>query len=370
MAKYFLYDESQQNAKAKVNTEKLSAITDFVTDDKEYLYASGEDAPDEINVIAGIIAQVGKSVFKTAGATLTVSDLDSGAAFSVGSDYYVYICDPTDGDETIDQNEVYKISASATYPVGYTAANSRKIGGFHYGVVRKVSDTGIPVNSSGTEWGSGWESNVYNGIIPNSVWTLLHRPTCDPAGMVYLGNHVWGDIYLSSDDGDDGLLSVYNQNPITGSEGLNWYIANERARRVGKRLPTYAEFCQAANGAPQGQDANNTYAWSATGNTGRNKTGKVTYACSAVNIKDLVGNVWKWVDEFCLDPTATTWAWQDVLGAGHGQAYLPSNTALHAFLCGGDWNGGVHDGDRAVRCYNYPWSVASSVGVWCVCDSL
>ena len=370
MAKFFLYDESQQNSKAKITTAKLAAMSDLVTDDKEYLYASGEDAPDELNILGDLIVNVGPSVFKSIAATLTAADLDSGAAFVNGNDYCVYVCDPTNGSETTDQNEVYKISLSKTYPTGYTASNSRKIGGFHYGVVRKTTDTGIPVNSSGTELGSGWESNVYTGIIPNSVWTLLHRPTCDPSGMVYLGNNLWGDIYLSSDDGDDGLASKYDQNPITGTEGLNWYLACEKARRVGKRLPSYAEFCQAAYGSPAGQDGNNTYAWSATGNTGRNKAGKVTYACSAVNVKDLVGNVWKWVDEFCLDPTATTWAWQDVLGAGHGQAYIPSNTALHAFICGGDWNDGVHDGDRAVYCSAYPWDVSSNIGVWCVCDSL
>ena len=370
MAKYFLYDETQQNPKAKVSTAKLAGMSDLIIDDKEYLYASGEDAPDEINVLSGIILAVGNSVFITEGATLTAADLDSGAAFAVGVDYNVYVCDPTNGSETVDQDEEYIISASDTYPAGYTASNSRKIGGFHYGVVRKTTNTGIPVNSGGTEMGTGWESNVYNGIIPNSVWTLLHRPKCSPAGMVYLGNDLWGDIYLSSDDGDDGLRSVYDQNPITGTEGLNWYIANERARRVGKRLPTYAEFCQAAYGSPQGQDANNTYAWSATGNTGRNKTGKVTYAVSAMNIKDLVGNVGKWADEFCLDPTATTWAWQDVLGAGHGQAYIPSNTALRALFCGGYWSYGVRAGGRCVAANIYPWAVGSSFGVWCVCDSL
>ena len=370
MAKFFVYDESQQNTKAKVTVSKLAGMSDLVSDDKEYIYASGEDAPDEINVLAGIIVAVGTSVFKTNGATLTASDLDSGAAFSVGTDYNIYVCDPTNGSESTDQDEVYKISASETYPAGYTAANSRKIGGFHYGVVRKVSDNGTPVNSSGVAMGTGWESNVYNGIIPNSVWTLLHRPKCDPAGMVYLGNGLWGDIYLASDDGDNGLLSVYNQNPITGTEGLDWYKCNERARRSGKRLPTYAEFCQAAFGSPQGQDGNNTYAWAATGNTGRNKTGKVTYAVSALNIKDLVGNVYKWVDEFCLDPVATTWAWQDVLGSGQGWAYLPSNTALHALRCGGDYNAGQHAGARAVGASAYPWAVLGNIGLWCVCDSL
>lgn len=370
MAKFFLYDESMTSQKAKITTAKLAAMGDVVAKNNAYIAAAGEDAPDEIEVDSGVLCAVGSSIFQLAGGTLTADDLDVGAAFTVGTDYNIFVCDPTNGDETVDEAEVYKISTSPNFPSGYTASNSRRIGGFHYGVVRKVSDVGIPVNSGGTELGSGWESNVYNGVVPNSVWTLLHRPKCDPAGMVYLGNGLWGDIYLSSDDGDDGLVSVKGANPITGTEGLNWYIAAEKARRSGKRLPSYAEFCQAAYGSPAGQDGNNTYAWSATGNTARQKTGYVTYAVSATNIRDLVGNVWKWVDELCLDPTATTWAWQDVLGAGHGQAYIPSSTALRALICGGGWSDGVHGGDRAVLCNHYPWNVDTHIGVWCVCDSL
>ena len=64
-----------------------------------------------------------------------------------------------------------------------------------------------------------WESNVREDIAPNSVWTALHRPKCDPSGMAYLGNGLWADIYLASDDGANGLQSVYNATPITGTEG-------------------------------------------------------------------------------------------------------------------------------------------------------
>ena len=369
MAKFFLFDESMASAKAKITTAKLATMGDIVAPEKTFIYADGEDAPDTIHIMGGLLLAVGNSIFETTATTLTAENLDNESAFTIGADYHVYICDPTNGDETKDEDEVFKISKSSTYPSGYTAENSRKIGGFHYGVVRHVNEYGNPVNNSGEENGSGWQSYVYNGILPNSVWTVLHRPKCDPTGMCYIGGNLWGDIYLSSDDGANGLQSVYNENPITGTEGLNWYIANEKAHRVGKRLPTYAEFCQAAFGSPEGADANNNYAWSATGNTARAKCGAVTYAVSAVNIRDLVGNVWKWCDEFCLDPTASQWAWQDVLGAGHGDAYIPSNTALHAFVCGGSWSGGVLDGDRAVGCSYYPWGVSTNIGVWCVCDS-
>ncbi|MFR2305461.1 MAG: hypothetical protein ACLS6V_04150, partial [Roseburia sp.] len=121
----------------------------------------------------------------------------------------------------------------------------------------------------------GWESNTRVDILPNSVWTTKHRPKCDPSGMVYLGNALWGDIYLSSDDGANGLQSVYNGTPITGTEGLNWYIAGERARRVGKRLPDYMEFTVAADGSPQGLDNSNANGWTAKTNKARTAVGKI-----------------------------------------------------------------------------------------------
>lgn len=188
--------------------------------------------------------------------------------------------------------------------------------------------------------------------------------------MVYIGPF-WGDIYLSSDNGASGLQSKKGAVPITGTEGLNWYIANERAMRVGKRLPTYAEFCKGAYGSPQGADGNNTYAWSATSNTARTTCGNVKNAVSATNVRDLVGNVWKWLDEFIHDPTGSAWNWYDVMsGQKVGQLYMANNTGLLALIGGGGWGDGVRGGSRTVGCNHYPWLVSTDVGVWCVCDSL
>lgn len=369
MSKFFGYDENMENDIAKITTPKLSLMSDIVASDKRFIQMVG----DNLTVIAGTLISVGNSVFKTERTVLTATNLDGTAsAFALGKDYYIYICDPTGGDATNYSGEQYRISLNATYPNGFTADTSRKIGGFHYGVVRKINAKGNPISTSGAEKGSGWEGNVANGIVPNSVWTLHHRPSCDdPSGMVYLGNGLWGDIYLSSDNGADGLKSTYGATPITGTEGLNWYLANEKARRVGKRLPTYAEFCQAAFGSPQGADGNNTNAWSATSNTARTTTGKVTNAVSALNVRDLVGNVWKWLDEFIHDPTAASANWHDPMsGQGTGQLSMYSGTGLHALIGGGNWYHGVRDGARTVNCLIYPWSVDASIGVWCVCDSL
>lgn len=240
MSKFYGYDEAMENDIAKITTPKLALMSDVVASDKKFIRMEN----GALTVIAGVLIAVGNSVFKTEKTTLTASNLDGTATkFEVGKDYCIYICDPTGGDATNFAAEQYRISLNTTYPNGYTAVTSRKIGGFHYGVVRKTNSSGIPISASGAALGSGWETNVTEGIVPNSVWTLLHRPTCDPTGMVYIGPF-WGDIYLSSDNGASGLQSKKGAVPITGTEGLNWYIANERAMRVGKRLPTYAEFCK------------------------------------------------------------------------------------------------------------------------------
>lgn len=141
----------------------------------------------------------GAGIFKTANTILTAANLDAGSAFAVGKDYYVYICD-----SRIDSaDEKYVISLNSTYPTGWNATNSRKIGGFHYGRCRKVDSNLQPLNGSSVIFGTGWESAVSNGIVPRSVWTLGHRPKCSPEGMVYLGggtckdgrNHRKGSIY-------------------------------------------------------------------------------------------------------------------------------------------------------------------------------
>lgn len=366
MSRLFIYDENMTDERAKMTVAKFAAMAELSTPDAVYMKAT---AAKQITVAADVVIGVGSAIFKTIQTIIGIGNLDAGTDFDMGADYNIFICNP--GSDA--QDEVYLISKNTTFPTGYTASTSRRIGGFHYGNIRGTTGNYVPVNSSSAAWGSSWASNVTTGIIPNSVWTLRHRPKCNPAGMVYLGNSLWGDIYLSSTDGGDGFQSVYNGTPYTGTEGLNWYRATERAAVSGKRLPSYAEFCVGAYGSPSGLDASNTNGHTATTNTVRATVGKIVNATSARNVKDLVGNVWKWLDELMHDPTAASPAWHDVLADANytcGQAYMYSNTGLHALIGGGDWNDGVCCGSRAVSCTVYPWYVSTSIGVWCVCDSL
>ena len=380
MSRIFVDDVTKTDRRALLNVNKLATISDIVAPTSQYLYASGAN---EITVIEGcVIAVGGAGIFKTGNTVLNASNLDIGAAFAVGSDYYVYICDSRQDA----QDEQYIISLNSTYPSGWNASNSRKIGGFHYGRCRKINDNMQPVNSSGAIFGTGWESAVSNGILPRSVWTLGHRPKCSPEGMVYLGGGTWVDIYLNSDDGAQGLKSEYNCAPMTGTEGMNWYTFTERLMKSGKRMPDYSEFCAYAFGSPQGLDGANTNAWTATTNTGRGTTGSVVNAVSAVGCVDAVGRVWEWLNDLITraehatnaeyHPTAA-WGWDkksplrdNATKYDVGNIYQYYAYSLAALIAGGSWNNGVRAGARAVSCAYYPWDVLSYVGVRGACDSM
>lgn len=365
MGRLFVYDENMVDERAKITVEKMAAISGVVAQEKEYIQYS---AANTLTVIPGVVIAVGENaVFKTEETTLSVANLDGASSFEHGADYYIYICDT--GNDS--QNEVYLVSPNSTFPDGdeWDDTNTRKIGGFHFGFVRNTNEYGQEINASGTVRGSGWESNVREDIVPNSVWTTLHRPKCDPTGMAYLGNNIWGDIYNAQDDGGQGLQAVYGGIPITGTEGINWYIANERAARVGKRLPSLAEFLVAAEGNPQGLDGSNANGHTAITNTGRTACGKIKNAISNRNIMGLCDNAWKWIDEFCLDPIADSWTWRSVM-PGYGQIHMPSSTALHAILGGGSWGDGERCGSRAMACSNAPRVINTYFGAWCVCDSM
>lgn len=380
MSRIFVDDVTKTDRRALLNVNKLATISDIVAPTSQYLYASGAN---EITVIEGcVIAVGGAGIFKTGNTVLNASNLDIGAAFAVGSDYYVYICDSRQDA----QDEQYIISLNSTYPSGWNASNSRKIGGFHYGRCRKINDNMQPVNSSGAIFGTGWESAVSNGILPRSVWTLGHRPKCSPEGMVYLGGGTWVDIYLNSDDGAQGLKSEYNCAPMTGTEGMNWYTFTERLMKSGKRMPDYSEFCAYAFGSPQGLDGANTNAWTATTNTGRGTTGSVVNAVSAVGCVDAVGRVWEWLNDLITraehatnaeyHPTAA-WGWDkksplrdNATKYDVGNIYQYYAYSLAALIAGGGWYDGVRAGARAVICSYCPWDVVTNLGVRGACDSM
>ena len=321
-------------------------------------------------------------------AIVSEANLDTGS-FEVGRDYRVFA--------SMENGEsAYIVSQNQECGAAHL------IGGFHYGKCRRVNQAMVPTNEAGVPRGTNWEANVYDGIVPRSVWTLTHRPKCNPEGMVYLGSGVWVDIYLASDDGAGSLASRYNKKPLTGTEGLNWYDFNERALSCGKRLLSYGEWQQMAFGSPGGNANDNLNAWSAVANRGRNNTGLVSRAVSSVGCMDAVGNLWEWTAEFVTRAqhqvitgngafpasdgarggkiytngnghgTSGAWAWDSVspFPDGQGNIFEYNDYSLSTLLAGSYWPDGARAGVRSVLLSDAPWATNSSVGARCACDSI
>lgn len=391
---------------------------DMTVSVNQYLTAAGSHT---LTLASGCMFTVSGTSLRTAAANISAGHLDTGSGFTAGHDYYVYICDDGTGCPN------YKVSLNSTFPKGYDDLNSRKIGGFHFGRCRHTVSTLRPINESGEVYGDGWETNTYDGIVPQSVWTLKHRPCCTPEGMVYLGHGVWVDIYLSSDDGMGGLQSVYGGTPLTGTEGHNWYSFNDRALLSGKRLLSYAEFCQMAYGSPQGNDEDNNNAWTMVSNIGRNPSGYVADAVSSIGCRDAVGNVWEWLRDVVLnanggtvlmgqtgatdytylsydgsragqvdsggtnhgattrtyasmdDPVGGAWMYDKTSPLGDTAGGNPKNGNVYqyydwqtaAFIGGATWYHGTQAGCRSINTTpNGLWHVCTTIGVRCACESL
>lgn len=321
--------------------------------------------------------------------------LDVGNSFEVGCDYSVYIC--MDG-----ENPEIVISKNDTFPNGSTALTSRRIGGFHYGVIRKVSDDGlwIPIDSVGNKFGASgtkWQDNVTVGIVPNSVWDLVHRPKILHPGLVEVNGFWLGSYQASAEENFTFMNDVYGLHmtsgklatkygalPVTGAEGLDQFVFNEAAKKQGLRLPRYTEWLAAAFGSPQGEDESNNYGWTKRRNTARTYTGcsvntstgkydsangAKPFAISAYNVHDCAGNVCEWTSDYSICGDSVNWNWQSVLGAGMGRACLPDATGLVALCCGGACSNGMYCGPRAVDGSNYPWFVRTFLGLRVACDA-
>ena len=266
-------------------------------------------------------------------------------------------------------------STNITVPGGYTAATSRKIGGFHYGRVRTVAQRYNTAITPAVQ------------IVPNSVWDLGHRPTCDPTGMVeVVPGRLWVDIYLSSEGSgvwpENIPVSRYGAMPLRDDvyARTDFHLL---ARNAGKRLPTVEEFLTYAEGAPQGANGNNDTAWGATTNTGSTTAGGVAKAVSMFNVVDAVGNLWDWLDNHLDVGLGTTTAWKaDIVNVGkdaalaRGQVYSlvygtnNANSSWWCFVGGGSFDGGANAGARCLRSFAPPWYATGAVGLRCVCDAL
>lgn len=336
----------------------------FFTDANQGLqYLSENGAGNGVNVAAGSFFKVGgrRRLFDT---NVNVLTLDSGV-LTLGTDYYVYCVHDGSGLDFI-------LSANSTYPSGFNAGNSRKIGGFHFGRVRTVAQA--------------YNRDAVLGVqvVPNSVWDFLNRPRSAPEGMAKISHNLWEFIYLASDDGtawpNTKPVSRYGATPMTGAELYSYYDYVRIAANGGYRLPRYIdEFVPAAWGAPEG--STNAGTRILTGGAGfalpgGNPSNSQYYFVSCLNIDQPSGNIWQVCSDIFDMSNGTTvadgaYAWLEVdqgkSANAQGAIYQQS---IKQLIAGCSWGDGANAGARCAALFSAPWYVNGGVGLRCVSDSL
>jgi len=158
----------------------------------------------------------------------SVTDIDTGAV-EAGKDYYVYACNSSG-------TLVFKTSLASTFPNGFDATTSRKIGGFH-----------TLCAAVGTIAGHTLTDYAQTDILPASIWDLKHRARCGSnAGMVYDTKcGLWIDIYLAS--GTGATTASVNGGTISDTRDWNRFVDDGGA--IGKQLLDDGEFQLAAEGS-------------------------------------------------------------------------------------------------------------------------
>ena len=261
-----------------------------------------------------------------------------------GKDFYVYAT--ADG---------LILSANATYPTGYPAANSRKIGGFHCLCVAVGTISGHPL--SGMAAGD---------ILPASVWDLQHRPQCSPEGMVWSeAAGIWVDIYLQSGTG----TSTKSANGGTITDTRNWMDFVDDLGAVGKRLLDDGEFQKIAAG---GNEETNIAGSADPGTTTGHTDTAGRRMISNIGCEDCAGVVYQWLlDQSYRVGTGAAWNWYDLPGAkGSLYNYSTAGDADVKLLAGGHWYHGTSCGSRCRRADIRRWYVSSTFSARGCCGAM
>jgi hypothetical protein len=307
---------------------------------------------------------IGTSWFYLASDTVyAIADILDTGSISNGKDYYVYACNNS-GVLT------FKVSLASTFPAGYDANSSRKIGGFHTLCV-----------SVGTISGHTLTGYVANDILPASVWDLKHRPVSEPAGMVYVDAiDKWVDIYLPSGTGAS-TLSVYGG---TISDTRNWMNFVDDGAAVLKRLMRDAEFQIVM---AQSNEGTNIASGADPVTTGGHSDTAARRMISKYGIEDGCGAMWQWLLDQSYrfdaatnhthqvtvsgDPETVTsgnpsvdvapaWSYKDQTG-GKGNLNTQGIYGDVKLLGGGNWNRDTRCGSRGRSADNYRWYTATGI---------
>ncbi|GIA27444.1 hypothetical protein FXE96_09745 [Vibrio cholerae] len=245
------------------------------------------------------------------------------------------------------------VSSNFTFPDGYNAENSRRIGGFHYG------------------------NNEYK---PYSFYDLNFRPKCkDPRGMVIdiSGSSFWADIYLLNTTPDALGTSAYNATIADGASppkipskwggngtsqypNFTRYIATEVLAAFGKRLPNAHEFSVFAQGSTTGYVAGSDPVTTKFDASAR----------SLIGCEQVSGHMWQWGSEqWDRGNGSSGYGWYVAETGGKGGVYSAlSGYGVGASLFGGFWADSGQSGSRCSLWEAEPWDNTGSIAARGICD--
>ena len=273
----------------------------------------------------------GNCYISTINKSLQLSTVDTPANLA-GKDVYIYACEPTSGTEPI-----FVLSLNSTVPTGYTANNSRKIGGFHC-LCRDV----------GVIKGHTLSGYVTGDILPATRWDLLHRPKGEPEGFAYEElTDCWIAIYLPSWDGTK-LVSVYNGVIADGASTKKWHgeAFYEQFAKQGMRLVWRHEFQMGAKGS---NEQTNIQGSSDPNTTGGHVDTAGRRMISNIGLEDCCGVLW----QFAMDlgfVGGSGWTNSVYNSSVDDRSYGQTYGTLYRLLLGASWDDGGFSGSRSACC--------------------
>lgn len=318
--------------------------------------------PVGTKILAGAnIVQVLTTAYTLSLNSVGVGALDTGTK-AAGTDYYVYALEAGG----------FIVSANATNPTGYTTANSRKIGGFHYGVIPEAFTAINNITAS--------DATKIAGINSYTFWDLKFMPVNgDPRGM-FFANSKWYDLYLCNTDhhlygtsaagktiAGGTILNgrTYPKIPLFyGGDGtvtygtFTWFESAELGAAYGKEQLSYDEFVAVAYGVLEASSAS-------TADTG--VTQHLANYTSKFGMCMATGCQYIWSRNVFSD-TSGTYVWQAIT-EGRGSVYSVGTNPKTALL-GGNRDTVANSGSRASSWANHVWLTHWTLGARFACSHL
>lgn len=262
------------------------------------------------------------------------------AANRAGKDFYIYACVPTSG-----YTPDLILSAAVTYPAGYTADNSRMIGGFHCECV-----------DVGTISGHTLTGYLAGDILPRSIQDLHHRPygrflpgfawggPTDFDVLDYVP--LWASIYPLSGTGAS-IASVFG---AAATVSRNFYDFADDLTNIGARMMNDWEFAQLHSGSPE---ETNIYGSANPTTVGGHVDTASRRIVSNIGLEDMSGVWWTWLQDrqsyiAGVDyAAAIAFSYENISGTRGSHYGQGTYQAQAAVVAGGDWTYAAACGSRA-----------------------